>query len=264
MQDILKVVKVANLDRTPAVSEIELAFIRLGASVLACDLDENRRIRNLSTLGSRRLLVMTSDRRGEDVKTVFLSVVQRVFEKNNPIMRLEAFSLRGVFQDCLDELRRDDPALVGAVSSCRGFFLNNRRLYSLNETEAEIVYIYRRGSLLEFKIGPQHFIPLQAQDVLLLSKGDMVSLLKTTGQLKRFGSPGPIGFAMRTIREELEPRLLACKEPSSLVAIRVDASLPVPAENTRDQRVRVLGQVSLFLLYAALTSVSLLVIFWLI
>lgn len=252
------------LKKTPATPEIELAFIRLGTSVLACDLDRNRRVRNLSALESQRLMILTSDRPGEEAQRVFLPVVRQVFNKNTPLMRLEPFILRRVLQDTLNELRQAHPDLGESIAGCRGFFLNHRKLYSLNETPFEVIYVYRRGSLLEFHIGPQHFIPLQPHDVLLLAKGDLIDLFKTTGQLKRFGSPGPVGTTLKSIREELAPQLRQCPHPASLIALRVDAHQPVLTENTRDQRVRILGRVFLFLLYASITTLILFGIFWLI
>ncbi|MBK8189267.1 MAG: hypothetical protein IPK79_02335 [Vampirovibrionales bacterium] len=250
--------------RKPQVM-VEFVCFRQQAAVLAYDLENRRRLRPLSTCPSRRILLFVALRADTDVTRLFRGLMRKVLRQNPAMLHsLQPFALRLILQSHLDQMRRAHPDSRQAIDACKIFLLNEERCYSLNESADEEVTLYRRGQALTYHLGPAHFLPIEANDALLIASPTVMTFLQGHREYKRLDSFQALETLCQTLQARCGAGPLWETSANYLVAFRfASVGKRPPGEPTRNA-LRV-GRLMMTLLYggAALLAVGLIVWFWL-
>ncbi len=130
------------------------------------------------------------------------------------------------------------------TSRLQRYYLIKRRLYSLNESMTEYVYVLRQKALLVFHLNSEQYISLEPHDELVLLSTEKIQDLKNRG------------VWTAVLSQTAENRGF----------LRIDDHLPRPNSavnrGRKCRRIKWIGRWTLFLFYATLTGVLLLMVFW--
>ncbi|MBX2859815.1 MAG: hypothetical protein KTR14_01175 [Vampirovibrio sp.] len=237
----------------------EIGHISSQWSVLIGNLEANQPVANLSRSGAKRLLILMADSQEKETQNILKSVLEAIFKKNNGLLKLEPFVFQNLFQSYLSLERRfhlaakaEGPVSVAEkdlqeTGRFRGFLVLSRKLYSLNETLKECVFVYRRGSLLEFHLEPQHFIALEPDDLLMLAEQHTVDGLMRSGLLKQLAQQPHLPSGLKWLQVSLKTHPEVNLEPC-FAAIRIAGNETKPVSFQQSQPVKQPPNLMLWLL----------------
>lgn len=205
------------------VAEVEIGYLSHNGWIQMGDLNRNLRLKNLSKTQSNTLIFLIALGRDEAKKQILKSLMHWIFEKNNRLIHNQPFAFRYLMYQFLRQKRTGMD-----TTPFQGYALIRQQLYSLNEGVISTVFIYRKGTLLEFQIEPQHFIPVETEDIVLFSNKALIDILLQRGLFPLLKSSQPLSQALQHLQDILS---IANTSPSPefrspLLILR---QLPAPA-----------------------------------